>query len=58
MSSERGYSPSHLPVMKKTSPLHSELGFDFGRETRRGSVTFCIVQNGLHLERNCKLLAL
>ncbi|XP_058972791.2 CLIP-associating protein 1-A isoform X5 [Pocillopora verrucosa] len=23
MSSERGYSPSHLPVMKKTSPLHN-----------------------------------
>lgn len=23
MSTERGYSPSHLPVMKKTSPLHN-----------------------------------
>ena len=24
LSVERGYSPSHLPVMKKTSPLHSK----------------------------------
>lgn len=46
MSTERGYSPSHLPVMKKTSPLHSEYSFEFGRETRRGTVTLCFVQKG------------